>query len=90
VRGGHEAWGGTVDVGGIPAHPADPRRPFLPESPVWKHEEAGRHVEATELRRALRPQLQKTTIVTTVMMAAAYAAAFGAIPTNAAHRARPV
>ena len=53
VRGGHEAWRYTLMSGVIPAIPLILIRPFLPESPAWQREEAGRHAEAPELRRAV-------------------------------------
>ena len=53
VRGGHEAWRYTLMSGVIPAIPLMIIRPFLPESPVWQREEARRHAEASELRRAV-------------------------------------
>lgn len=79
VQGGHEAWRYTLMSGVLPAIPLVIIRPFLPESPSWqrqKQEGTLRRPSFTELfdRRYLR-----TTLVTTVMMACAYAAAFGAI-----------
>ena len=53
VRGGHEAWRYTLMSGVIPAIPLILIRPFLPESPAWQREEARRHAQAPELRRAL-------------------------------------
>ena len=75
----HEAWRYTLMSGVIPAIPLILIRPFLPESPVWQEKKRGRHAEAAELRRAVPPEFRRTTIVTTIMMACAYGAAFGAI-----------
>ncbi|OLC44610.1 MAG: MFS transporter [Acidobacteria bacterium 13_1_40CM_65_14] len=79
VRGGHEAWRYTLMSGVIPAIPLIIVRPFLPESPVWKQKKQAGTLKRPSFGELFGPQFKKTTIVTTVMMAAAYAAAFGAI-----------
>jgi len=79
VRGGHEAWRYTLMSGVIPAIPLILVRPFLPESPVWKQKKQAGTLKRPSFGELFGPQFKKTTIVTTVMMAAAYAAAFGAI-----------
>lgn len=79
IAGGHEAWRYTLISGVIPALPLILIRPFLPESPEWhKKKEAGtlRRPSIVEL---FSPALRKTTIVTTLMFAASYGIAFGAI-----------
>jgi len=79
IRGGHEAWRYTLMSGVIPAIPLMLIRPFLPESPLWqKHKRAGT-LKRPSFAELFTPQFRRTTIVTTVMMAALYAAAFGAI-----------
>ena len=81
IRGGHEAWRYTLMSGVIPAIPLIIIRPFLPESPAWQREEGAparsKRPSFAELVR--RRSFRTTTIVTTMMMACAYAAAFGAI-----------
>jgi hypothetical protein len=79
VRGGHEAWRYTLMSGIIPAIPLIVIRPFLPESPTWKVKKEAGTLKRPSFAELFSPRFLKTTIVTTVMMAAAYAAAFGAI-----------
>jgi predicted MFS family arabinose efflux permease len=79
VRGGHEAWRYTLMSGIIPAIPLIVVRPFLPESPAWMQKKAAGTLKRPSFGELFQPQFRTTTIVTTVMMAAAYAAAFGAI-----------
>jgi hypothetical protein len=79
VRGGHEAWRYTLISGIIPAIPLIVIRPFLPESPTWKVKKEAGTLKRPSFAELFSPRFLKTTIVTTVMMAAAYAAAFGAI-----------
>jgi nitrate/nitrite transporter NarK len=79
VRGVHEAWRYTMMSGIIPAIPLIIIRPFLPESPKWL---AARHagtLKRPSVREIWTGNLRRTTIVTTLMVACSYAAAFGAI-----------
>jgi hypothetical protein len=79
VRGGHEAWRYTLISGLIPAIPLMIIRPFLPESPAWREKKAAGTLKRPSFGALFTPELRRTTIVTTIMMACAYAAAFGAI-----------
>lgn len=79
VHGTHEAWRYTLMSGIIPAIPLIVIRPFLPESPIWQEKKAAGTLKRPSFGELFRPQFSRTTIVTTVMMACAYAAAFGAI-----------
>jgi predicted MFS family arabinose efflux permease len=79
VRGGHEAWRYTLMSGVIPAIPLIVIRPFLPESPAWQEKKRAGTLKRPSFGELFQPQFSRTTIVTTVMMACAYAAAFGAI-----------
>ena len=79
VRGGHEAWRYTLMSGIIPAIPLIVIRPFLPESPTWKLKKEAGTLKRPSFAELFDARFRRTTIVTTVMMAAAYAAAFGAI-----------
>jgi nitrate/nitrite transporter NarK len=79
VRGAHEAWRYTLMSGVIPAIPLMLIRPFLPESPTWLEKKRAGTLKRPSFGEVLQPQFRRTTIVTTVMMACAYAAAFGAI-----------
>ena len=79
VRGGHEAWRYTLMSGVVPAIPLIVIRPFLPESPTWRAKKLAGTLKRPSFDELFQPRFARTTIVTTVMMAAAYAAAFGAI-----------
>jgi MFS family permease len=79
VRGGHEAWRYTLLSGVIPAIPLIIVRPFLPESPIWRQKRQEGTLKRPSFGELFQPQYRTTTIVTTIMMACAYAAAFGAI-----------
>ncbi len=80
IADGHAPWRYTLVSGLIPAIPLIIIRPFLPESPIWAKKKA----EGT-LKRAriadlfISPQLRKVTIISTIMFALAFGAAFGAI-----------
>jgi MFS family permease len=79
VRGGHEAWRYTLMSGVIPAIPLIVIRPFLPESPIWQQKKQAGTLRRPSFRELFQPQFRVTTVVTTLMMACAFAAAFGAI-----------
>ena len=79
VRGGHEAWRYTLMSGVIPAIPLIIIRPFLPESPTWQEKKRAGTLKRPRFAELFDARFRKTTIVTTVMMACAYGAAFGAI-----------
>ena len=79
VHGGHEEWRYTLMSGVIPALPLIVVRPFLPESPVWQEKKRAGTLKRPSFGELFHVEFRATTIVTTVMMAAAYAAAFGAI-----------
>jgi hypothetical protein len=79
IRGGHEAWRYTLISGVIPAIPLMIIRPFLPESPAWREKKLAGTLRRPSFAALFTPEFRRTTIVTTVMMACAYAAAFGAI-----------
>ena len=79
VAGGHAPWRYTLMSGLIPAIPLIVIRPFLPESPVWREKKAAGTLRRPSFGELFRPQYARTTIVTTLMMACVYGAAFGAI-----------
>jgi len=79
IHGTHEAWRYTLISGVIPAIPLIIIRPFLPESPVWARKKAEGTLCRPRLGELFRPEFRRTTIVTTVMFACSYGAAFGAI-----------
>ena len=79
IRGGHEAWRYTLISGVIPALPLILIRPFLPESPVWAERKAAGTLKRPSLGELFRPAYRKTTLLTALMFACAYGAAFGAL-----------
>ena len=75
----HEAWRYTLMSGLIPAIPLIVIRPFLPESPIWAQKKAAGTLKRPSILELFSPALRHTTIVTTLMFACSYGAAFGAI-----------
>jgi sugar phosphate permease len=79
IHGGHHAWRYTLISGVIPALPLMLIRPFLPESPTWREKKLAGTLKRPSLRALFEGDLRRTTIVTTLMFACSYGAAFGAI-----------
>ena len=79
IQGGHEAWRYTLISGVIPALPLILIRPFLPESPVWEAKRQAGTLRRPSIRELFSPGLVRTTVVTTLVFAASYGIAFGAI-----------
>jgi MFS family permease len=79
IAGGHAPWRYTLISGVIPALPLILIRPFLPESPAWQEKKAAGKLRRPSIAALFTPELRRTTIVTTLMFAFAYGAAFGAI-----------
>lgn len=75
----HEAWRYTLISGVIPALPLIIIRPFLPESPQWAEKKAAGTLRRPSIVELFSPKLRRTTIVTTLMFACSYGAAFGAL-----------
>ncbi len=75
----HAPWRYTLMSGVLPAIPLILIRPFLPESPSWQQKKAAGTLGRPSLAAIFSPELRRTTIVTTIMFACAYGAAFGAI-----------
>ena len=79
IAGGHAPWRYTLISGVLPALPLIIIRPFLPESPAWEKKRAAGTLRRPSIAALFTPELRRTTIVTTLMFAFAYGAAFGAI-----------
>jgi len=79
IAGSHSPWRYTLISGVIPALPLIVIRPFLPESPAWQQKKAAGTLRRPSIAELFTPELRRTTIVTTLMFAFAYGAAFGAI-----------
>jgi MFS family permease len=73
------AWRYTLMSGVIPALPLIIIRPFLPESPEWQRKKQAGTLRRPSLAAIFSPELRRTTIVTTLMFAFSFGAAFGAI-----------
>ncbi len=78
-QGSHAAWRYTLMSGVIPAIPLILIRPFLPESPAWAAKAAQGNLRRPSIAELFSPELARTTIVTTLMFACSFGAAFGAI-----------
>ena len=79
IAGSHAPWRYTLISGVIPALPLIVIRPFLPESPAWQQKKAAGTLRRPSIAALFTPELRRTTIITTLMFAFAYGAAFGAI-----------
>lgn len=79
IHGDHAAWRYTLISGVIPALPLIVVRPFLPESPVWREKKAAGTLQRPSIAELFRPHLRTTTLVTALMFACSYGAAFGAL-----------
>lgn len=75
----HAPWRYTVMSGVLPAIPLILIRPFLPESPIWAKRRAEGTLKRPSIVALFSPELRKVTLVTTLMFAMSYGAAFGAI-----------
>ncbi len=79
VQNPHAVWRYTLMSGVLPAIPLILIRPFLPESPIWQHKKDTGTLKRPSIAALFAPALRRTTIVTTIMFAMSYGAAFGAI-----------
>ena len=79
IWGVHQAWRYTLISGVIPAIPLILIRPFLPESPIWQEKKTKGTLKRPSFRELFQPAFRKTTVVTALMVACSYGAAFGAI-----------
>lgn len=73
------AWRYTLISGLLPAIPLIIIRPFLPESPAWKAKKDAGTLKRPSFAALFAPDLRRTTIITTLLFACSYGAAFGAI-----------
>ena len=79
IHGAHEAWRYTLISGVIPAMPLIILRPFLPESPIWAQKKATGSLRRASIGELFSPALIRATLLTTLVFAASYGIAFGAI-----------
>jgi MFS family permease len=79
IHGAHAPWRYTLISGVIPALPLMVIRPFLPESPAWRAKKDAGTLKRPSLAAIFQGDLKKVTLVTTLLFACSYGAAFGAI-----------
>jgi MFS family permease len=79
IHGTHAPWRYTLISGVIPALPLILIRPFLPESPAWRAKKEAGTLKRPSLAAIFQGDLKRVTIVTTLLFACSYGAAFGAI-----------
>ncbi len=79
IHGANAPWRYTLISGVIPAIPLIFIRPFLPESPTWHAKKEAGTLKRPSFAELFQPQFRRTTIITALMFACSYGAAFGAI-----------
>lgn len=79
IRGNHSGWRYVLLLGVFPAIPLIVVRPFLPESPVWQQRKREGSLRRPSFAELFHFELRRSTVISTVMVACSYAAAFGAI-----------
>lgn len=79
IHGLHSPWRYTLISGVIPALPLILIRPFLPESPAWEEKKKAGTLKRASIAAIFAPEYRRTTLVTTLLFACGYGAAFGAI-----------
>jgi MFS family permease len=79
IYGGHAAWRYTLISAVLPAIPLMIIRPFLPESPEWQRQREAGTLKRPSIMELFAPAYRKTTVITALLFACAYGAAFGAI-----------
>lgn len=79
IHGHHSGWRYLLMLGLFPAIPLIVVRPLLPESPVWMLRKQEGSLQRPSFAELFHSELRRATVVSTVMLACSYAAAFGAI-----------
>ena len=75
----HAPWRYLLISGLLPAIPIALLLPFVPESKVWQERRAAGALKRPSFAQLFSPELRRTTLVTALLSACAYAAAFGAL-----------
>ncbi len=75
----HAPWRYTLISGLIPGAMILFLMPFVPESQVWREKKLAGTLKRPSFGALFSPSLRRTTIVTTILSACGYAAAFGAL-----------
>jgi MFS family permease len=73
------AWRYTLLTGLVPGALILILMPFVPESQAWRERKLARTLQRPRFSELFSPELRQTTIVTTLLSACGYAAAFGAL-----------
>ena len=79
IAGGHTAWRYALIAGVAPAIPLAIIRPFLPESPQWEHQHLLGTLKRPSIRELFSPEFRRVTLISALLFACAYGAAFGTI-----------
>lgn len=75
----HATWRYALMTGLLPAIPIALMLPFVPESQIWREKRAAGTLKRPSFGELFSPALCRVTLVTAVLSACAYAAAFGAL-----------
>ncbi|NOS72383.1 MAG: MFS transporter [Verrucomicrobia bacterium] len=75
----HAAWRYTLFTGLVPAILIAFLLPFVPESQVWRERRQAGTLKRPSFGQLFAPDLRRVTLVTALLSACAYAAAFGAL-----------
>ena len=75
----HATWRYALLTGLLPAIPIALMLPFVPESQIWKDKRASGTLKRPSIGAIFSPELRRTTLITALLSACAYAAAFGAL-----------
>ncbi len=75
----HAPWRYLLITGLLPAIPIALLLPFVPESRVWRERRQTGTLKRPSFAELFSPRLRRTTLVTALLSACAYAAAFGAL-----------
>ena len=75
----HAAWRYTLFTGLVPAILIAFLLPFVPESQVWRERREAGTLKRPSFAALFAPELRRVTLVTALLSACAYAAAFGAL-----------
>jgi MFS family permease len=75
----HATWRYTLMSGLLPAIPIALMLPFVPESQLWRERRDAGTLKRPSFAQLFSPQLRRVTVVTALLSACAYAAAFGAL-----------
>ena len=75
----HGSWRYLLMTGLLPAIPIALLLPFVPESQIWREKRAAGTLLRPSFGALFSPELRRVTLVTALLSACAYAAAFGAL-----------